>query len=49
MRDYLLGQVKTAGESNEITAIPELLELLSIRGYLVTVDAIGCQRRWLKR
>jgi predicted transposase YbfD/YdcC len=40
----VLGQVKTAEKSNEITAIPELLDLLSIRGCLVTIDAMGCQR-----
>jgi predicted transposase YbfD/YdcC len=40
----VLGQVKTDDKSNEITAIPELLELLSIRGCLVTIDAMGCQR-----
>lgn len=40
----VLGQVKTGDKSNEIKAIPELLELLSIRGCLVTIDAMGCQR-----
>ncbi|MGR5415032.1 ISAs1 family transposase, partial [Vibrio astriarenae] len=40
----ILGQVKTAEKSNEIKAIPELLELLSIRGCLITIDAMGCQR-----
>jgi predicted transposase YbfD/YdcC len=39
-----LGQVATAEKSNEITAIPKLLELLDIRGATVTVDAMGCQR-----
>jgi predicted transposase YbfD/YdcC len=38
-----LGQVKTAEKSNEITAIPELLELLEIKGCIVTIDAMGCQ------
>jgi predicted transposase YbfD/YdcC len=38
-----LGQVATAEESNEITAIPRLLELLDLEGALVTIDAIGCQ------
>ncbi|OIN05327.1 ISAs1 family transposase [Oceanisphaera psychrotolerans] len=45
----VLGQVKTAEKSNEITAIPELLELLSIRGCLVTIDAMGCQRAIAKK
>ena len=39
-----LGQVKTAAKSNEITAIPQLLELLDLRGCLVTIDAMGCQK-----
>ena len=40
----VLAQTKTDCKSNEITAIPELLELLSIKGCLVTIDAMGCQR-----
>ncbi len=39
----VLGQRKVAAESNEITAIPELLQALDLRGCLVTIDAIGCQ------
>ncbi len=39
-----LGQVKTAEKSNEITAIPELLEALLLKGCLVTIDALGCQK-----
>lgn len=38
-----LGQVATNQKSNEITAIPELLKLLDIKGCLVTTDALGCQ------
>jgi len=38
-----LGQVVTDEKSNEITAIPKLLEMLEIQGCLVTIDAIGCQ------
>lgn len=38
-----LGQVKTAEKSNEITAIPELLDALLLKGCLVTIDAMGCQ------
>ncbi|WP_154116235.1 ISAs1 family transposase [Vibrio cincinnatiensis] len=41
----VLGQVKTEEKSNEITAIPELLELLDISGCLVTLDAMGCQTK----
>lgn len=39
-----LGQIATEEKSNEITAIPRLLELLDIRGATITVDAMGCQR-----
>jgi len=38
-----LGQVKVDDKSNEITAIPKLLEVLSIKGCIVTIDAMGCQ------
>ena len=40
----VLGEVKTSEKSNEITAIPELLKLLNIKGCTVTIDAMGCQR-----
>lgn len=40
----VLGQVKTAAKSNEITAIPALLELLELKGAIVTLDAMGCQK-----
>ena len=39
-----LGQVKTHAKSNEITAIPKLLELLALKGCIVTIDAMGCQK-----
>jgi len=39
----VLGQQKVADKSNEITAIPELLQLLEISGCIVTIDAMGCQ------
>jgi hypothetical protein len=39
-----LGQVRTAENSNEITAIPELLDALRLKGAIVTIDAMGCQR-----
>ncbi len=39
-----LGQVPCEEKSNEITAIPELLKLLDIRGQTVTIDAMGCQK-----
>ena len=40
-----LGQIKVDDKTNEITAIPELLKVLTIRGCLVTIDAMGCQRQ----
>lgn len=40
----LLGQVRTAEKSNEITVIPELLKLLDIECCIVTIDAMGCQK-----
>jgi hypothetical protein len=39
----VLGQEKVADKSNEIAAIPKLLDLLSLKGAIVTIDAIGCQ------
>lgn len=41
----VLGQMKTADHSNEITAIPKLLEMLDIEGATVTIDAAGCQTK----
>ena len=40
----VLGQVKVDQKSNEITAIPELLDLIAIGGCIVTIDAMGCQK-----
>jgi predicted transposase YbfD/YdcC len=40
----VLGQVKVAEKSNEIVAIPKLLEMMAIEGAIVTLDAMGCQR-----
>lgn len=40
----VLGQVKVADKSNEIVAIPRLLDMLAIEGAIVTIDAMGCQR-----
>ena len=39
-----LGQVITEEKSNEITAIPRLLEMLQVEGCIVTIDAMGCQK-----
>jgi len=40
----VLGEVMTAEKSNEITAIPKLLGLLELKGAIVTIDALGCQK-----
>ncbi|WP_445771703.1 ISAs1 family transposase [Rheinheimera sp.] len=40
----VMGQVKTDEKSNEITAIPQLLNLLELKGCLVSLDAMGCQK-----
>ena len=39
-----LGQVKTGEKSNEINAIPQLLQMLELHGCIVTIDAMGCQK-----
>jgi hypothetical protein len=39
--DVVIGRVKIAEKSNKITAIPELLKLLNISGYFITIDAMG--------
>lgn len=44
-----LGQVKVSEKSNEITAIPNLIENLAIQGAVITIDAMGCQREIAKK
>jgi predicted transposase YbfD/YdcC len=41
----VLGQLKTHDKSNEITAIPELIKTLALQGAIVTIDAMGCQKK----
>ncbi len=45
----VLGQLKVAEKSNEITAVPELLRALELRGCIVTTDAMGCQKKIAKQ
>jgi predicted transposase YbfD/YdcC len=45
----LLGQYATEEKSNEITAIPELLDTLDLRGAIVTIDAMGCQKKIIQK
>lgn len=47
--NLVLGQFKTDEKSNEITAIPELLKLLDLQGNIVTIDAMGCQKKIAKQ
>lgn len=44
----VLGQLKVADKSNEITAVPELLRVLELSGCIVTMDAMGCQKKIAK-
>src|SRR5271168_2584273 len=43
-QQLVLGQIATDAKSNEITAVPKLLKMLSLEGSIVTVDALNCQR-----
>lgn len=45
----VFGQLATQAKSNEITAIPKLLELLDVRGAVVSIDAMGCQKEIAKK
>ena len=45
----VLGQERTEEKSNEITAIPALLALLALKGCIVTIDAMGCQKAIAKQ
>ena len=45
----VIGQVKADEKSNEITAIPRLLDLLYLKGAIVTIDAAGCQKKIVKK
>jgi predicted transposase YbfD/YdcC len=44
----VLGQLKVTDKSNEITAVPELLRVLELSGCIVTLDAMGCQKKIAK-
>ncbi len=44
-----LGQVATEEKSNEITAIPELIDQIDVKGAIVTIDAMGCQKDIAKK
>lgn len=46
---FCLGETKTEEKSNEITAIPELLDQLNIKNHIITTDAMGCQTEIVKK
>ncbi|MGL1888020.1 MAG: ISAs1 family transposase [Reichenbachiella sp.] len=48
-QELCLGQLATDQKSNEITAIPELLDLLTLEGCIITIDAMGCQKAIAKK
>lgn len=48
-QECILAQKKTAEKSNEITAIPELLEILDLKDAIVSIDAMGCQTNIAKK
>ena len=41
----MLGQIKTEEKSNEITAIPKLLDMIDVKDAIITIDAMGCQKK----
>ena len=48
-RGIILGQLKTETKSNEITAIPELIDSIDVKGAVISVDAMGCQKAIAKK
>jgi predicted transposase YbfD/YdcC len=48
-QNIMLGQIKTEEKSNEIEAIPNLLNMIDVSGSIVTIDAMGCQRKIAKK
>ena len=49
INQLILGQIKVDNKSNEITAIPKLLDVLLLKGSIVTIDAMGCQKEIAKK
>ncbi len=47
--ELILGQIKVREKTNEITAIPKLLDALLLEGCVVTIDAMGCQKKIAKK
>ena len=44
VNDFCLGQMKVDGKSNEITAMPQLMRMMNIKGSVITADALNCQK-----
>lgn len=49
LRSLFVGQIRTAEKSNEITAIPELLDAIDIKDATITIDAAGCQTKIVEK
>ena len=49
LNNLVLGQITAAEKSNEITAIPELLNILNVAGNTITIDALGTQKEIIKK
>ena len=49
LNGVVLGQYKVADKSNEITALPKLLNLLRVEGCIISIDAMGCQKEMAKQ
>jgi predicted transposase YbfD/YdcC len=45
----VLGQIKVNEKSNEITAIPALIDMMEVEGAVITIDAMGCQRAIIEK
>ena len=48
-RGFCLGEKRVSEKSNEITAIPDLLDTLNVKGHIITTDAMGCQTEIVKK
>lgn len=48
-RKLVIGQIKADDKLNEISAIPDLLDLLYIKGAIVSIDAAGCQKKIVRK
>ena len=49
MSGIIFGQLKTAERNNEITAMPELLNLIDLKGKIFTIDVMECQKNFTEK